>query len=298
METKMPLQNKRRIVLVFGAVVCAGMQAAFANVKQATLNVNLVNPVTAAGDGLSQIQFSVQSPGIGLRDKDGNFITPISVSSTAPNRYVGGGVQAGVQVAFSSTNVVDITLTPLRVYRPGENVQFSLTVGGTNSIRITGNDTGGSRPVWFNNGTPPKALAKGPILPGFMVTTKDADYTAYDDLDDPYSIQNLQIFPDITQSTFDAIDLNAVLAESPNPASPAQLIDLSADGGSFDDPGLPDPAPGDVFAAVGQLVDPSDDQIIGSFAEGVTTEVPEPASLALLLIGLGVLSPRRSKPRA
>ena len=65
--------------------------------------------------------------------------------------------------------------------------------------------------------------------------TRDAEYTAYNDLDVPFSIQHLQYFPDITQAEFDAIDLDAVLAESSTPPG----ILLSPDGGTLTRPGFP-----------------------------------------------------------
>jgi hypothetical protein len=200
-----------------------------------------------------------------------------------------------LNVSFVSADAVNITLTPTRVYKPGENVNFTLTVQGTNTIRIVpgvriGQRTVGGPPMWFDNGSPTAKLTPGPTLPGFAAVIRDAEYTAYNDLDDPFAVQNLRYLPDITQADFDAIDLDAVLAQSPNPPG----ILLSPGGGTFDQTGLPDPQPGDLFAAVGQLFDSTDTMVLGSFKEAVVTApIPEPGSILLVLIGLGTLGAYR-----
>jgi hypothetical protein len=271
------------IGLLLGLFGPAAAQAG--TVTASILSVNLKNPVTANGNGVSQITFSVFSRGIGRQANLGTNPAGISVSSMpGVDKYKGiGGTQAGLNVAFVGNDVVNITLTPLRVYRPGENVRFTLTVQGTNTVRIT-SAMGGTAPMWFDNSSPPRALTPRPTLPGFTVNTSDAEYIAYNDTDSAFAISNLQYLPNITQSQFDSIDLDAVLA--PPPTLPG--IPLSP-GGIFDQMGLPDPEPGNLFAAVGQLVDPTDNTVVGSFGEAVVTSVPEPGSITLTLIGLGVL---------
>ena len=99
------------------------------------------------GNGVSQITFTLSGRGIG------NNPERISVSSTAPNRYGDKNAQAGLNVSFVSADAVNITLTPTRVYKPGENVNFTLTVQGSNTIRIVpgvriGLRTVGGPPMW------------------------------------------------------------------------------------------------------------------------------------------------------
>lgn len=54
---------------------------------------------------------------------------------------------------------------------------------------------------------------------------------------------------------------------------------------------LPDPDPGNLFIADGQLLDQSGN-VIGAFAEGVqVAAVPEPSSLVLLVAGLALILP-------
>src|SRR5579883_465562 len=190
------------IGLLSGLVAPTDAQAG--RVVASILSVNLTNPVTANGNGVSQITFSVYSPGIGRQANIGTSPAGISVSSSpGVNRYGGiGGTQAGLNVGFAGNYVVNITLTPLRVYRPGENVRFTLTVQGTNTIRIT-SAMGGSAPMWFDNSSPPRALRPGPTLPGFTVNPRDAEYIAYNDTGSAFAITNLQYLPNITQSRFD-----------------------------------------------------------------------------------------------
>jgi hypothetical protein len=280
--------GKRRLlgVVIAFCVVIFGAKAAQATVITASiLSVNLPNPLPAGGNGVSQITFTLASTGIG--DNPGR----IGVSSTAPNRYGDQNAQAGLNVTKVSADAVNVTLTPTRVYKPGENVDFTLTVQGRTPVGIRagvriGLRTIGGPPAWFDNSTPPAAITPRPTLPGFGVITRDAEYTAYNDLDAPFSIQHLQYFPDITQAEFDAIDLDAVLAQSSTPPG----ILLSPDGGTFDQPGLPDPQPGHLFAAVGQLFDSSGTVVLGAFKEAVVTApTPEPGSLVLVLIGLATL---------
>ncbi len=277
------------VAIALGVVIFGANAAQASKVTAAILGVNLPNPVSMEGNGVSQITFTLSGRGIG------NNPERIGVSSTAPNRYGDKNAQAGLSVVFVSADAVNITLTPTRVYKPGENVNFTLTVQGTNTIRIVpgvriGLRTVGGPPMWFDNGSPPTKLTPGPTLPGFAAVIRDAEYTAYNDLDDPFAIQNLRYLPDITQAAFDAIDLDAVLAQSPNPPG----ILLSPGGGIFDQTGLPDPQPGDLFAAVGQLFDSTDTMLLGSFKEAVVTApVPEPESILLVLIGLATLGAYR-----
>jgi hypothetical protein len=270
--------------LLLGLFGPATAQAA--KVQATILSVNLKNPVAANGNGVSQITFSVESPGIGRRENIGTNPADISVSSRpGADRYHGaGGTQAGLDVGFVGKDVVNITLTPLRVYRPGENVRFTLTVQGTNTIQIASAINGTQAPMWFDNSSPPRTLRPGPTPPGLTVNPRDAEYLAYNNTDSAFRITNLGYLPDMTQSQFDSIDLDAVLAQTPNLPG----ITLSP-GGTFDQTGLPDPQPGNLFAAVGQLVDPTDNNVVGSFAEAVVTAVPEPRSITLMLVGLGVL---------
>jgi hypothetical protein len=286
-RAKRAVRNRRllSVVVTLGIVIFGANAALASRITASILSVDLPNPVSMAGNGVSQITFTLSSRGIG------NNPQRIGVSSTAPNRFGDRNAQAGLNVSFVSADAVNITLTPTRIYKPGENVQFTLTVQGTNTIRIVpgvriGLQTVGGPPMWFDNSTPPAKLTPGPTLPGFAAVTRDAEYTAFNDLDDPFSIQNLQYLPDITQAAFDAIDLDAVLAQSPNPPG----ILLSPGGGMFDQTGLPDPQPGDLFAAVGQLFDSSGTMLLGSFKEAVVTApIPEPASILLVLVGLAAL---------
>ena len=260
-----------------------GNFTARAGVSDSVLNVNLTNP----GSAVSIVTFSVMSPGIGTKLSSflaGTAGSPISVSSPAgqPNRLptIGGpGSGADVQLSFIGKDIVGVTLIPLKVW--SGNIQFVLTAYNTNQIRIVNSSV---KVAWFNNATPPTALATGPRLPGFTVVTRDADYTAYNDLDTAFGIQNLIFFPDLTPSAFAALDLSSVLAAPPDPSLPSFTLSTST---SADFPGLPDPAPGDFFAAEGQILDPSSGLVIGAFADGVQTVVPEPSTLALLLAGLG-----------
>jgi len=277
--------------LAFGLCAAGGAQAGV--ITASILSVDLKNPVVAAGNGVSQITFSFASNGIGRLANIGTEPADISVSSMPGiNRYVGvSGEQAGLRVSFATTNAVNLTLTPLRVYRPNENVRFTFRVRETNTIRIPGRIVFGSTvltepPAWFDNSTPAVQLNPGPKLPGFKVITRDAEYIAYNDLDTAFATGNLQYFPDITQTAFDSIDLDAVLAEPPT-TSP---IVLSPDGGTFVQTGLADPQPDDLFAVTGQIIDPTDDFVLGSFKEAVVTAAPTPGPLALTPVWLVALA--------
>ena len=122
--------NRHHLGLVLAlSVVIFGAKVAQAGVITGSiLSVNLTNPLPMTGNGVSQITFTLSSSGIG------NNPGRISVSSTAPNRYGEQNAQAGLNVSFVTADAVNITLTPTRVYKPGENVNFTLTVQGRTPI--------------------------------------------------------------------------------------------------------------------------------------------------------------------
>jgi PEP-CTERM motif len=272
-------------LLLFWIFIGAGASHAAANVKEAVLEVDLKNP----GAKISQIQFVIQSMQL-----TNNIINSISVQTpgvpinSAKNLFKTGSLTFDRQPKIDA---VQLTLTPIKVFGPNQNVTFLMTVPGLNSLNIlsgtinnNGNILGGA-PAWFNNDSPPKQLVPGPTLPGFKVVTKDAAYTIYGDSNQPFGIQNLTFLPNITESQFDALNLDAVIAEEPNASLPD--IPLLSSSASFT--GLPDPAPGNLFIAVGQILDTSGN-VIGAFAEGVQTQgVPEPSTGILLAVGLAGL---------
>ena len=124
--------GKRRllgVVLALGGVIF-GVTAAQATVITASiLSVNLPNPLPAGGNGVSQITFTLASTGIGNNPgRTGQQYCAQSLRRPErPSRF---------EVAFISADAVNITLTPTKVYKPGENVNFTLTVQGRTPVGI------------------------------------------------------------------------------------------------------------------------------------------------------------------
>jgi hypothetical protein len=141
---------------------------------------------------------------------------------------------------------------------------------------------------WLDNGNPAKAINKPIKLPGFKGVVKDAEYEQFDDVD-PFDVQDLKILPDVTEATFDGLDLDTLMNQ------PLDNSLLSFSTFPEDLLNLPDPSPGDVFGGEGQILD-TDGTVLGSFAEGVEA-VPEPASLTVLLVGLGGVFAMRGAQR-
>lgn len=275
------------VILLMAVIVNFGSSPADAGVQNALLNVNLRNP----GSAVSQAQFYVFSPGLGDRVKDGlQNGTPIPISVISPPGMVDrfkdlGGGQAGLNASFVGKDIVKLTLTPTKVWGATENVQFIMTVEGANSARILSTQFGAQPPVWFNNATPPAAIRPAPRLPGFTIATvRDADFALFNDLADPFGIQNLLFLPNITESAFDSLNLEALLAAAFDPSLPSFSMSPST---FADFPGLPDPDLGRILAAEFQLLDPSDGVVVGAFAAGVES-VPEPAPALLMLMAAAV----------
>jgi hypothetical protein len=281
----------RRLVAPVIIVVLAGPFETVAHARRqraSILEVNLTNPV-AMGNNVSAITFTVMNTGIGRMANLGMLPADISVTSPDGLRYQSMKLQAGLNVTFVGMDIVNLQLVPLRGYRAGDNVQFRVRVDRPGGVRII-SGMGGMPPMWFDAGNPVVKLNPGPKLPGFEVVLNDAEYIAYNDGDASFSIANLQYAPDITQSEFDAIDLDAVLAQTP--ALPGIPL---APGGNFSQPDLPDPQPGHLFAAYGMLLDPLYGSVVGSYKHAVVT-VPESSSSALALAAITtliVIAPRR-----
>ena len=269
------------LISVFGALP---HRADAGKVKQAVMELDLKNP----GQTVSAVSFYIDASKLTKTQQDG-----IDVSSPAGQRnlFPAGSVTFDKRIAnIGSTSVeyLQITLTPIKAWQQNQNIQFIVTVPGVDGVSIFDTATTvdgtvyGGPPQWFNNGTPPKPITPGPKLPGFMAKPKDTDYTVFNDTADPFGIDNLQFLPNITMSQFDALNLDSVLGETPTMA-----LDLTAAQSSADFPDLPDPDPGNLFIAEGQLLNLSDSPI-GAFAEGVQV-VPEPSSLILWCSALTAL---------
>src|SRR5262249_7217856 len=99
--------------------------------------------------------------------------------------------------------------------------------------------------------------------------------------------QNLLFLPNITESAFDTLNLEALLAAAFDPSQPSFSLSPST---SADFPGLPDPDLGRILAAEFQLLDPSDGVVVGAFAAGVES-VPEPAPVVLMLMAAALVLP-------
>lgn len=267
---------KRLLLLLLLAAISSWMTPARAKVSQALLNVDLKNP----GSVVSGMTFYVFSPGIGNKVAGGkNPVSVVSPPGTSKRFTDSNDQQAGLTVTFIGADLVRVTLTPLKTWAMTDNIQFIMTVANTNSIRIAGTAGFGAQPpVWLNNNNPATAISPRPRLPGFQVVTKDADLTLYNDLTDSFGVQDLGFLPNITESAFDNLDLDLLLARSFDSSEPAFTLPPA---NLQDFPDLPDPDPGNVFAADEQLLDPSSGEVIGAFAEGVEA-VPEPSTLALL----------------
>jgi len=156
------------------------------------------------------------SPGIG------NNLSAISVSSPpgGANRFAGaGGAQAGLNATKIGNDIARVTLTPLKAWGAAANVQFILSVAGTNTVRVVTPMVGQTTipAAWFDNGNPPKAINKPIKLPGFTGVVNDAEYEQFDD-DGPLSVEDLQILPNVTEQDFDSLNLDAVLAEGLDPS--------------------------------------------------------------------------------
>jgi hypothetical protein len=276
------------------AVLCWMPACAPAGVKQSVLAVDLVNP----GTSISQITFNIS--GMGLLLSTLQNTATVKSPAGQPNRFATSSDNA-TAVVFANIPQIEggaysITLNPLQTFKANQNIQFVMTIPDVTGITIgttattNGVATYGGPPQWFNNATPPALVKPGPKFPGFKVVTKDADYTVYNDPGDPFEIDNLQILPNITMDQFNALDLDSIIAQTPTPA-----LDLSATDASADFPNEPDPDPGNLFIAEGQLLDTSGD-VIGAFAEGVQTEpVPEPGLAGVLVVGLAMMGRRRGR---
>ena len=264
------------------ALAAVGPGAAFATVRRTTMSVDIPNNTTS---NVAQVRFLLSSPGIGtlLQQEQAKQPpgTPIAVGPD--NRFI-------PTIAFSGADVVRVDINAVKVIKPGERVQFNVSVAGARAIRLSFSGiapafTGG----WFSTVGGMTPLAPAPRLPGFSVVAQDLGYTIFDDLDEPFGIQNLEFLPNLTVPQFDAIDLEAILAESFDGALLAFSLSSM---GLRDFLGLPDPEANHVFAAVGQILDTSG-MVIGAFAHAVEM-VPSPGALALLLLGLtaGATAPR------
>jgi hypothetical protein len=283
-----------RGLLLFGSLIFLLGAASHAGAKpqKAVLEVDLKNP----GDKVAQIVFYLYTPGHTLSSSE---IAGITVDApVGPNQRQNlfpPNTGAVVVQGTKAGDVVKVTLTPIRVYQANQNVKFALTVPTSASIRIlngqvnNNSNEAGAPPAWYNNdgngppGTTGTELTPGPKLPGFQVNTKDAAYTAYNDGDPSLGIRNLQFLPNLTQSQFDGLDLDAILAETPGSPIP----ELTPPWTSATFPNLPDPDPGNYFTAEGQMVDLSGN-VVGSFVDAVQT-VPEPSPLILAVTGLAGL---------
>jgi len=261
-------------LLALLVLAAAGPGAAVATVRRTVMSVDIPNNTTS---DVAQVRFLLQSPGIGTLLQNENAKqppgTPVAVGPD--NRFI-------PTVSFVGADVVRVDIDAIKVIKPGERLKFTVSVAGARQIRLSFTGiapafTGG----WFSAVGGMTPLRPALRLPGFSVVTKDLAYTIYDDLDDPFGIRNLEFFPDITVPEFDAIDLDAILAEAFDGA--LQSFSLSAmDFREF--LGLPDPGPSHMFAAVGQILDTSG-EVIGAFAHGVEM-VPWPGSAMLLSLGL------------
>jgi hypothetical protein len=268
--------------LALAAFVFLASPPALANVAKALLNVDLANP----GSTVSSITFYVMSPGIGTKVQNGSPISVISPPGTSNRFTAANGIQAGLATTFIGKDVVKVTLTPLKVWGPMDNIQFIMTVANTNNIRIvTTAGFGAQPPSWLNNNNPMTAITPRPRLPGFQVTTKDADFMLFNDDPDNFGVQNLSFMPNITESAFDMLDLDSLLAMTSGPSFALNSMT------SQDFPNEPDPDLGNVFAAEEQIFDTSGSAtplLVGAFAEGVET-TPEPSTLALFGIAVSAL---------
>jgi hypothetical protein len=284
------------LLVLVAALGAVPLDRAHASVKQAILEVDLKNP----GVSVSAISFFFYQPGRLYINLDNVYV---SSPPGKADRFAGAGsvvLQASPTDYNKDTGLYGALLTPLQTFKPGQNIQFVMTVPDVNGISIMngaimkgdGSIVGGA-PQWFDNGNPPQPINPGPKLPGFKVQTKDADYTVYNDPDDPFGIDNLQFLPNIAMAQFDSLDLDAVLDETPN-----SDLALSALSSFADFPNLPDPEPGNLFIAEGQLLDAAGDPI-GAFAEGVQVGIPEPSTTLLFSGGLAMLAAiaRNRRPR-
>lgn len=252
-------------------------------VTKSVLEVDLANP----GDRVGKIVFYILGEDIGIS----KIIDSMTVHSPKPpDLFKPGFNQKGgpVEINYKLGDVDEVILSPLRAFKNNENIKFVMTIPKVKSVRVLGgeiNNNGkkaGAAPAWYN--LDGKAIKPGPKIPGFKVVPGDAAYTIYNDFpDETMGIQNLRFFPNITESAFDALDLDSVLAESRNSSLPNFILSPSTSA-TFSN--LPDPDPGNLFIAVGQILD-SSGNVVGSFADGVeVANVPEPSSGILLSLGL------------
>jgi hypothetical protein len=279
----------RRGAVALGVVLLAFATRAPANmVTKAVLEVDLKNP----GNSVSGLNFYIQPS-----KTTQAIIDAITVDDPkVMNRYNPDTNTPNGPVEITSDPIASfVVLSPIRVYRPTERVTFKMTVPMVNSVRVSGliNNNGridSEPPKWFNNNTPITEITPGPILPGFKIVT-DAQYTIYSNPDTPFGFQNLQFFPNLTESQFDALDLDSFVDAPFDPSLPS--MSFLTDQAVFS--GLPDPDPGNYFVAVGQILDTSG-QVVGAFAHAVQV-VPEPSSLLLTTTGLagllGIVGRRR-----
>jgi len=269
-SVKRPRNARPWAVLLLAFFYGAAASLAWAGSTQAVLAVDLASP----GVAVSRIVFFVQSPGVGTQAANAlanHQQLSISVRSFPGALQRLGGTPATTAVSFAGADLVKVTLTPLRVWSAGDRVSFILTVAGSNTARIV-TSGGAAPPAWFTSVPNPggNGFVYQPIpatlpLPGFLGVVNDADLTLYNDLSAVIGIRNLLILPNITPLTFAALDLDALFSQPTNPSLPR----FTLAGPAFRDfPTLPDPAPGNVLAAEGQILDPLGN-VTGTFALGV-----------------------------
>jgi hypothetical protein len=144
-------------------------------------------------------------------------------------------------------------------------------------------------PQWVNvsAATPPVITVLGPAKLTGAAFSLDPMYVAYNDSDVPLGIRNLRFLANIDESSFNSLDVGAVLGESFNPMLPNFLL---SPGTSSADLGItfafgPEPNPGNFLVAVGQVTDISGN-VVSAFVEGVqATPTPEPSTLLFILAG-------------
>ncbi len=125
--------------------------------------------------------------------------------------------------------------------------------------------------------------------------TNDPDLTLFPG-DAPFIVQNLTFLSNLTETQFDALDLDAILAGTlPPGTTPAPNFELiSSDSSSglfpsaqpFIDP-FAEPAPGLFDVALGQMFDP-DTGTLSAFIDGYQGAVPLPSTAWLFASGLGL----------
>ncbi len=267
-------------------------------VKQAVVEAYLENP----GAQIAQIVFYLQGEDISLtRIREGITVR----SPQRPNRFTAEAFEVDTTGFF---DVVKVTLVPLRLFDVGEDISFVMTIPGISKARIvlgeirSGPIKAGALPAWYSNdgkgpaGTTGAEVKPRPKLGGFEVVVNDAGYSAFNDLDEPFAIEDLRFFPNMTEAQFDALDLHQIFADSPDES----MLDIPLPWSTADFTGLPDPDFGNLFIAAGRMRD-SSGHVIGAFANGVQVEaipVPEPSTALLLGSAIAAVWARRTRHRA